>query len=75
MAKPKRKQSRGSVGSGSGSTLSYSPGMIAGMEARMAKTEARWANLSGPVSIRQMSSEELREYRRQLAERQRNKRR
>jgi hypothetical protein len=49
--------------------------MIAGMEARMAKTEARWANLSGPVSIRQMSSEELREYRRQLAERQRNKRR
>jgi hypothetical protein len=54
---------------GSASILSYSPGVIAGMEAAKAQTEARWARRSSKVTVRVMSPEELAEHRTQVAER------
>jgi hypothetical protein len=74
MAKRQRKSSKGSIGNGSGSTISYSPGQIAGMEAAKVKTEAYWARRSGKVTTRVMTDEELREYRRKLADRRRKQR-
>lgn len=71
MVRPKRKSSPGSVGAG-GSTVSYSPGMLAGMGAAEARQEARWARKSGRVSVKVMTPEELAEHRRKVAERRRS---